>query len=124
LDESIFNTIKKMLGLEDDYTPFDADVLVLINSAIMSLMQLGVGPKKGFVVRDYNDTWSDFLTNDVNLEATKNYIYLKVRITFDPPTSSAVLESYKQQIQELEWRLNVQAESIEEFNFMKEKIIH
>ena len=106
-----------MLGLSADYTPYDADVLVLINSALMNLNQLGVGPKNGYVIKDYTDAWSDFLVNDVNLEAVKQYVYLKVRITFDPPTSGAVLESYNKQIQELEWRLNVQAESIETFNF-------
>ena len=118
MDDSILNTIKKMLGLEDEYQPFDVDVIVLINSALMSLNQLGVGPKGGFTIKDYNSTWSDFLVNDVNLEAVKNYVYLKVKVTFDPPNSGAVLESYKQQINELEWRLNVQAESIETFDFI------
>lgn len=122
MDESILTTIKKMLGLDDEYQPFDADVIVLINSALMTLTQLGVGPKNGYVITDYNSKWSDFLVNDVKLEAVKNYVYLKVRVTFDPPTSSSVLEAYKQQLNELEWRLNVQAESVENFNFVKETI--
>ena len=119
MDESILNTIKKLLGLETDYCPFDADIIVLINSAMMSLHQLGVGPKNGFSVKDFQDKWSDFLVNDVHLEAVKNYIYLKVRVTFDPPTSGSVLEAYKRQIEELEWRLNVQAESVEKFDFIE-----
>lgn len=122
MDESILTTIKKMLGLDDGYQPFDADVIVLINSALMTLTQLGVGPKNGYAITDYNSKWSDFLVNDVKLEAVKNYVYLKVRVTFDPPTSSSVLEAYKQQLNELEWRLNVQAESVENFDFVKETI--
>jgi len=122
MDESILITIKKMLGLDDEYQPFDADVIVLINSALMTLTQLGVGPKNGYAITDYNSKWSDFLVNDIKLEAVKNYVYLKVRVTFDPPTSSSVLEAYKQQLNELEWRLNVQAESVENFNFVKETI--
>lgn len=119
MDDSILNTIKKMLGLEDAYTPFDADVIVLINSALMNLTQLGVGPKEGFAITDYTTKWSDFLVNEVKLEAVKNYVYLKVKVTFDPPTGASVLEAYKQQINELEWRLNVQAESVETFDFIK-----
>lgn len=118
MDESILRDIKKMLGLDVDYNPYDTDVIVLINSALMVLCQLGVGPKAGFVVKDYSSKWSDFLVNEVKLEAAKQYIYLKVRMTFDPPSSSAVLSSYEKQIQELEWRLNVQAESVETFDFV------
>ena len=122
MNESILRDIKKMLGLDLFYTPYDVDVIVLINSALMVLCQLGVGPKKGFIVKDYSSTWEDFLINEVNLEAAKQYVYLKVRIVFDPPNSSAVLTSYEKQIQELEWRLNVQAESIETFDFMNTAI--
>lgn len=117
MDESILGSVKKMLGLDADYFPYDMDVIVLINSALMVLCQLGVGPKKGFAIKDHLSTWRDFLVNEVNLEAAKQYVYLKVRVTFDPPTSSAVLSSYEKQIQELEWRLNVQAESVETFDF-------
>ena len=124
MDESILNTIKKQLGLDVEYSPYDADILVLINSALMSLTQLGVGPKKGFHVEDYTARWSDFLINDVGLEAAKNYVYLKVRVTFDPPTSGSVLDAYKKQIEELEWRLNVQAESVEKFDFITDAEKH
>ena len=93
-------------------------IIVLINSAMMTLTQLGIGPADGFSITDFTTNWSDFLVNDVKLEAVKNYIYLKVRVTFDPPASGSVLEAYKKQIEELEWRLNVQAESVETFDFM------
>lgn len=120
MSDSILVTIKKMLGLEECYTPFDTDVRVLINSAIMSLTQLGVGPKEGFIVSDYNERWSDFITNEVKLGAVKTYIYLKVKMLFDPPTNSYVMDAMKQQAEEIGWRLNVQAESVEKFDFMNE----
>lgn len=116
--ESIIVSIKKMLGLGDDYTPFDMDVIVHINSAFMKLTQLGVGPREGFVVTDYDKKWSDFLTNPVTLGAVKNYVYLQVKMIFDPPTNSYVMDALKQQADELGWRLNVQAESVEDFDFM------
>lgn len=116
--DSIFVSIKKMLGLEDDYTPFDSDILVYINSALMTLTQLGIGPKEGFIVSDYTATWSDFLTNKTNLEAVKSYVYLSVKVLFDPPTSSFVMDAMQKQIEQIGWRLNVQAESVETFDFI------
>lgn len=117
--DSILITIKKMLGLEDDYTAFDTDVIVLINSALMSLHQLDVGPKDGFAITGYTETWDQLLVNDVKLEAAKTYIYLKVKTVFDPPSSSFVQTSYENLISQLEWRLIAQAESVEEFDFIK-----
>lgn len=118
--DSIFVTIKKMLGLEDAYTPFDTDVMIFINAALMNLTQLGVGPKEGFTISDYDTKWSDFLTNEVKLGAVKTYVYLKVKMAFDPPTNSFVMDAMKQQAEEIGWRLNVQAESVEKFDFMHE----
>ena len=120
MDDSILATIKKMLGLATEYTAFDQDIIVLINSQFMVLQQLGVGTKDvhGFAIKDYSEKWKDFLENDVNLRAVKEYIYMKVRMVFDPPGNSFVMDAYKQQCQELEWRLNVQAESVETFNFI------
>ena len=115
--DSIVVTIKKMLGIDYDYTVFDADIIAFINSALMSLTQLGVGPEAGFVVKDYSQTWHEFLTNKTKLEAAKQYIYLKTRLAFDPPASS-VITSYEKQIAEIEWRLNVQAESVQKFSFV------
>lgn len=119
MGDSILVTIKKMLGLEDNYTPFDVDVMVHINAALMSLTQLGIGPKEGFTITDYTQTWSDFITNEVKLGAVKTYVYLKVKMVFDPPTNSYLMDAMKQQAEEIGWRLNVQAESVEKFDFMK-----
>lgn len=119
--DSILATVKKMLGLDDDYSPYDMDVIVLINAALMNLFQLGVGPKEGFTVADYTQTWSQLLINPVKLESAKMYVYLKVKTTFDPSTSSFVQEAYNKQIAELEFRLNVQAESVEHFDFMDDE---
>ena len=110
MSDSILNTIKKMLGLETDYYVFDTEIIVFINSALMTLQQLGVGPTKGFVVTGLEQTWSDFLQTDKMLEGVKHYIYLHVRMVFDPPGSSFVMDSMKQQKEELEWRLREQSE--------------
>ena len=118
--DSILGTIKKMLGLEFDYTPFDTDIIVLINSALMSLQQLGVGPKEGFTVKDHTDTWNDFLTNKANMNSVITYVYLQVKIMFDPPTNSFVMDAMKKQIEEIGWRLNVQAESVEVQDFIRD----
>lgn len=120
MSDSILVTIKKMLGLEDAYTPFDTDVMIFINAALMNLTQLGVGSKEGYTISDYDTKWSDFLTNETKLGAVKTYVYLKVKMAFDPPTNSFVMDAMKQQAEEIGWRLNVQAESVEKFDFMHE----
>ena len=120
-DESILLTIKKLLGLEADYTPFDTDVIVMINGALMTLTQMGVGPKSGFEIHGTDETWGDFITNPVKLGGVKEYVYLKTKMGFDPPSNSFVMDAFKQQAEELLWRLNVQAESVETFDFMEEK---
>ena len=111
--ENILTSIKKLLGVAEEYTHFDPDIVMHINSVLMILTQLGVGPSDGFIIEDETAVWSDFIPDitPVKLEAVKSYIYLKVRLLFDPPTSSAVIESINRQISELEWRLNVAAES-------------
>lgn len=110
--DSILNTVKKMLGLQPDYDAFDVDVLVNINAAFMSLMQIGVGPEEGFVVTGPDETWNDFLevSQLTELGALQNYVYLKVRTLFDPPTNSSVLESMNKLILEYEWRMNIQVD--------------
>lgn len=107
--ESILISIKKMLGIDEEYTHFDADIIMHINSVLMILTQLGVGPAEGFVIEDDTSAWVDFIpeANAAQLHAVKSYIYLKVRLIFDPPLSSAVVESMNRQISEFEWRLNV-----------------
>lgn len=111
METSILNTIKKMLGLGADYTPFDQDIIVLINSAFMVLSQIGIGTLDGFRINGPDETWSDFLPNIRPFEAVKEYIYLKVKTIFDPPSNSFVQTSYENQIKELEWRLRLRAES-------------
>lgn len=107
--ESILTSIKKLLGIDEEYTHFDADIIMHINSVLMILTQLGVGPAGGFVIEDDTSTWVDFIpeANAAQLHAVKSYIYMKVKLMFDPPLSSAVIESMNRQIAELEWRLNV-----------------
>ena len=105
--ESILTSIKKLLGIAEEYEHFDNDIIMHINSVFMILTQLGVGPSKGFVITDSSASWDDFLPEGgEKLQAVKTYMYMKVRLMFDPPTSSAVMESMTRMINELEWRLN------------------
>lgn len=106
--ESILTTIKKMLGLEESYEVFDDEIIVHINSAFMMLNQLGVGPKDPFYISDKTAKWSDFTKNFTNIESVKSFIYIQVRILFDPPTSSFVLDALTRQAAEYAWRLNIQ----------------
>ena len=109
--DSILVSIKKMLGISEDVKIFDADIIIHINSVFMILNQLGVGPSKGFSITDATSTWSEFIPNESSIEAVKSYVYLKVRLLFDPPTSSAAIESYNKMIAEFEWRINVMVET-------------
>jgi hypothetical protein len=108
--DSILTSIKKMLGLEEDQTCFDQDIIININSVIMVLSQLGIGPTEGFVITGSTEKWTDLLGERKDLESVKTYIYMKVRLLFDPPTSSFVIESINKMITEFEWRLNIQVE--------------
>ena len=108
--ESVLISIKKLLGIAEDYKCFDSEIIVHINTAFMTLQQLGVGPEEGFSITGEFDEWKSFLGDSKQLEAVKTYIYLKVRTLFDPPSSTAVLTSYENQIKEYEWRLNVQVD--------------
>lgn len=110
--ESILTSIKKLLGITEDYTHFDMDLIMHINSVFMILTQLGVGPTEGFRIEDELNTWSEFMSpDDLRFESVKSYIYMKVRLLFDPPQSSVVMNAMNQMISELEFRLNVAAES-------------
>lgn len=111
MGDSILLTIKKLLGIGDDYKYFDEDIIIHINSVLMILNQLGIGPEAGFSISDESATWSDFVDNLSMLEAVRSYVYIKVRLLFDPPTSSFTITALENQIKELEWRLNVMAES-------------
>lgn len=112
--ESILTSIKKLLGITAEYTHFDADIIMHINSAFMTLNQLGVGPSSGFYIEDKSTTWEDYIEDPAKLQAVKTYVYLNVRLVFDSASlGSATLAAYERQIKELEWRLNVAAESDE-----------
>lgn len=111
--ESILTSIKKLLGITEEYEHFDSDIIMHINSVFMVLNQLGVGPENGFSIKDKYQTWSEFINaDDPRFEAVKSYMHLKVKLLFDPPASSIVAESINRMIAEYEWRLNVLAESI------------
>lgn len=109
--ESILDSIKKLLGISAEYTQFDDDIIMHINTVFLNLNQLGVGPVEGFFIEDNSAEWIDFIGEEVNYNAAKTYVYLKVKLLFDPPLSSAVLESTKNMISELEWRLIAATES-------------
>lgn len=110
--ESILTSIKKLLGLMDDDTSFDTDITIYINSALADLAQLGIGPASGFSISDKYSVWTDFVPASPLLEPVKTYVYLKVKLVFDPPQPSAVLESINKLISQLEFRLSVTAENV------------
>ena len=112
--ESILTSIKKMLGITEEYEHFDSDLIIHINSVFMILTQLGVGPPSGFSIQDKSTTSKEFISDETKLQLVKSYMHMKVRLIFDPPLSSAVIASMEKMIAEAEWRLNVAAETDEE----------
>lgn len=111
--DSILTSVKKMLGITEEYEHFDADIIMHINSVFMILTQMGVGPTEGFAIEDASTSWSDYIPNTslVKMEGVKSYMYAKVRLMFDPPTISSVMDAMNRMVSEFEWRLNVAAES-------------
>lgn len=109
--DSILTSVKKMLGIAKEYEHFDADLIMHINSVFMVLSQLGVGPSEGFYISDKTSTWDEFVPEGANLELVKTYMYKKIQLIFDPPTSSAVMQATNELIKEFEWRLNVAADT-------------
>ena len=107
MTDSILNTTKKLLGIAEENTEFDLDIILHINSVFTILTQLGVGPSKGFFITDGSATWSDFIPEGEMMEAVKSYMGCKVRMLFDPSTSSATMQALQNMCNELEWRLNV-----------------
>ena len=107
---SILRSTKKALGLSDDYTVFDVDVIMHINTVFAFLNQLGVGPEEGFSIEDDTAVWEDF-TTDVRLNAVKSYVYLRVKLLFDPPATSFAISAFEKQVSEMEWRLNMSYET-------------
>ena len=105
ISTSILDDIKKLLNLSKENTSFDTDIIIHINSVFMILNQLGVGPVEGFRISDSITKWESYITNMDDLDSIKTYIYLKVKMIFDPPLSTTVTESFKESIKEFEWRL-------------------
>lgn len=114
MTKSILHSTKKILGIDEAYTVFDLDVITHINSAFATLQQIGVGPTNGFMIEDESLEWDAFLSDDPRLNAVKTYVYARVRILFDPPTTSFVLNSLSEQIKEMEWRLQVLTDPIDD----------
>jgi hypothetical protein len=111
MEQSILIGTKKILGLDESYTAFDHDILTHINSAFSTLNQLGVGPAVQFIIEDDTATWADFINDDdAILNLVRSYVYLKVRLIFDPPATSYAIGALKEQIQEFEWRMNTSRE--------------
>lgn len=109
--DSILDTTKKMVGFDWDYHAFDLDIMTHINSTFFTLQQLGVGPEAGFSITDNSKTWSEYMSG-ASIEAVKSYMYLKVRMIFDPPANSFTLDAMKNAATEFEWRLNVHTEGV------------
>lgn len=112
MSASILTSTKKILGIAESYTAFDADIATHINTAFSTLTQLGVGPAEGFMIEDETAVWDDFLkmADDMQYTAIKSYVYLRARLLFDPPTTSFMIAAFDDQRKELEWRLNVHRE--------------
>lgn len=111
MEDSILINIKKILGIDASYDAFDLDIITHINTVFSDLQQLGVGPDRGFMIEDSTATWTEyFADNDVNWNAVKTYVYLRVRLLFDPPSTSYHITAIEKQIEKLEWRLNVRRE--------------
>lgn len=112
MTESILDSTKHVLNLASDYTPFDQDIIMHINAVFSTINQLGVGPDEGFMISNKDALWSDFLEGDLRLNNIKTYMYLRVRMLFDPPTIGYLVQAMQDQIKELEWRINAQRESV------------
>lgn len=108
--DSILQSTKKMLGIGHDDDSFDLDITIHINTAFSTMFQAGVGPILGFQIDDGNNVWSQFTGDRMDIAGVKTYVYLRVRLLFDPPTSSFALDAVQKQIDELLWRLNVAAD--------------
>lgn len=108
MDDSILTCVKKMLGITEEYTHFDTDITILINASLSTLSQIGVGPSDGLSISDNTSVWSEIADGSV-IGLAKQFIFLKVKLTFDPPSSSAVMTAMQNQIDELIWRMDVES---------------
>ena len=105
--DSILTSVKKLLGIDEAYEHFAADLIMHINSVFMILCQMGVGPSTPYVITDSSDEWTDFSDDVETMNAVRSYVFMKVRMIFDPPQNGTLMDSLKQLIDECEWRLNV-----------------
>jgi hypothetical protein len=108
IKDSILQDVKQMVGQEWDDTSYDLDIKTHINSVFLDLQQLGVGPSDGFEIQDASTKWDAYLGSNKNLNAVKSYIYIRVRLLFDPPTNSFLVQSLEKQVEKMEWRLQVE----------------
>lgn len=108
MDDSILKTIKKMLGLPEDYDAFDQDLIIHINSVFSNLHQIGASPPEGFYINDEAAKWSDFFEGRMSVQNVKSLVYLKIRLIFDPPATSFAITAMENQIKEQEWRLSLE----------------
>ena len=102
--ESILNSTKKLLGIFSEVEAFDTELILHINSVLSALVQMGIGPSEGYAITNADNTWSQFLGDDKRLESVKTYVFMRVRLLFDPPSNSSVIQAYENQIKEFEWR--------------------
>lgn len=112
MSESILTSVKKVLGITEDYTVFDVDVIMHINSAFATLNQLGIGPEGGFDIVDSTSVWEDFLGTDKRYNSVKSYVYLVVRKLFDPPATGYLVTALDETIKQYEWRLMTVKETL------------
>lgn len=108
--QSILKSVKKFLGLADDYDVFDLDIIMHINTVFTDLHQVGLGKEDAFYIEDDTATWGDFLGDEKNMNSVKTYVAMSVRLLFDPPTTSFAIQAMEKQLEKLEWRLHVQSE--------------
>lgn len=113
MEDSILDDVKKLLGITSDYTAFDAEIIMYINSVILILSQLGVGKDSLFRITDSSSTWGDYLSEEDDIEAIKTYMGMKVKLMFDPPSGGTAMEALKSVCSEFEWRINVQVDKYE-----------
>lgn len=109
MNDSILNSVKLQLGILPEYTVFDQQLIIAINTAFSILHQLGVGPKDGYAIEDESNRWDEVVTKQ-SLNMVKSYVFLKVKLLFDPPATSFVLDAYNKQLSEMEWRINSEVE--------------
>jgi hypothetical protein len=112
MTDSILDSVKKNLGIDSEYTAFDPDITTFINGVFSTLNQLGIGPEDGFAIEDNANTWDEFTSGNVKLNNVKTYMYLRVRLLFDPPSTSYLIDAFDKQRLELEWRMNVEREGV------------